>query len=60
VDYGAGLVLERPRVYAEQTAPIVEFYRGRSNFRAIDGTKAPEEVQSAICDAVTAVGGGMA
>jgi adenylate kinase len=59
VDDGAGIVLERLRVYAEQTAPIVELYRGRSNFRAIDGTKAPEEVQSAIRDAVTAVAGGM-
>ena len=60
VDDSAGIVLERLRVYAEQTAPIVEFYRSRPNFRAIDGTKSPEEVQSAICAAVTAVAGGAA
>jgi adenylate kinase len=60
VDDGAGVVLERLRVYTEQTAPIVEFYRGRPNFRAIDGTRTPEEVQDAICAAVTTVSGGAA
>ena len=60
MDDKAGIVLERLRVYAEQTAPIVEFYRGRPNFRAIDGTRSPEDVQQAICDAVTAVAGGAA
>jgi len=60
IDDGAGIVLERLRVYAEQTAPIVEFYRGRPNFRAIDGTKSPEDVQAAICAAVSAVAGGIA
>jgi adenylate kinase len=60
IDDGAGIVLERLRIYTEQTAPIVQFYRGRPNFRAIDGTKAPEDVQAAICEAVTAVAGGMA
>jgi adenylate kinase len=57
VDDSAGIVLERLRVYADQTAPIVQFYRGRPTFRAIDGTQSPEEVQAAICTAVTAVGG---
>jgi adenylate kinase len=60
VDDGAGVVLERLRVYTEQTAPIVEFYRGRPNFRAIDGTRSPEEVQDAICAAVATVSGGAA
>jgi len=60
VDDSAGVVLERLRVYTEQTAPIVEFYRGRPNFRAIDGTRTPEEVQDAICEAVTMVSGGAA
>jgi adenylate kinase len=60
LDDSAGIVLERLRVYTEQTAPIVEFYRGRPHFRAIDGTKSPEQVQAAICDAVTAVTGGVA
>ncbi|HEX6322248.1 MAG TPA: adenylate kinase [Vicinamibacterales bacterium] len=57
VDDSAGVVLERLRVYTEQTAPIVEFYRNRPNFRAIDGTRSPEEVQDAICAAVSAVAG---
>lgn len=60
VDDSAGIVSERLRVYMEQTAPIVEFYRDRSGFRAIDGTATPEQVQAAICAAVTAVAGGVA
>ncbi len=57
IDDGAGIVLERLRVYTEQTAPIVEFYRDRPNFRAIDGTASPEDVQDAICAAVAGVTG---
>jgi len=60
LDDSAGIVLERLRVYTEQTAPIVEFYRDRPHFLAIDGTTSPEQVQAAICDAVTAVTGGFA
>jgi adenylate kinase len=60
VDDSAGVVLERLRIYTDQTAPIVEFYRNRPTFRAIDGTRTPEEVQDAICEAVTAVSGGAA
>ena len=60
VDDSAGIVLERLRVYQDQTAPIVEFYRSRPTFRAIDGTRSPEDVQAAICDAVNAVTGGVA
>lgn len=60
LDDSAGIVLERLRVYTEQTAPIVEFYRARPHFRAIDGTRTPEQVQAAICEAVTAVTGGVA
>ena len=60
LDDSAGIVIERLRVYTEQTAPIVEFYRGRPNFRAIDGTKAPDDVQSAICAAVASVTGARA
>lgn len=60
LDDKAGIVLERLRVYADQTAPIVEFYRGRPNFRAIDGTRSPEEVQADICAAVRSVAGDLA
>ena len=59
IDDGAGIVSERLRIYMDQTAPIVQFYRGRRGFRAIDGTASPEEVQTAICDAVNAVAGGV-
>ncbi len=60
IDDSAGIVSERLRIYMEQTAPIVQFYRGRLGFRAIDGTTSPEDVQKAICDAVTAIAGGVA
>ncbi len=60
IDDSAGIVLERLRVYTEQTAPIVEFYRGRPNFRAIDGTATPEAVAEAICAAVAGVTGAQA
>ena len=60
LDDKAGIVLERLRIYTEQTAPIVEFYRGRPTFRAIDGTRTPEDVQQAICAAVSGVAGGLA
>jgi adenylate kinase len=60
IDDSAGIVSERLRIYMDQTAPIVQFYRGRAGFRAIDGTASPEQVQKAICDAVTAIAGGVA
>ena len=60
IDDSAGIVSERLRIYMEQTAPIVQFYRNRRGFRAIDGTATPQEVQQAICAAVTAVAGGVA
>ncbi|MDQ3171027.1 MAG: adenylate kinase [Acidobacteriota bacterium] len=60
IDDSAGIVSERLRIYMEQTAPIVQFYRGRRGFQAIDGTTSPEDVQKAICDAVTAIAGGVA
>jgi len=57
VDDSAGVVRERLRVYHEQTAPIVEFYRGRPTFAAIDGTGTPDDVHAAICTAVAAAAG---
>jgi adenylate kinase len=38
----------RLAVYREQTAPLVEFYRGKSLLKSIDGTQSVEEVTAAI------------
>jgi len=47
-----GVVRARLRVYHEQTAPIVDFYRGRPTFRRIDGNQPPDVVTAAMDDAV--------
>lgn len=38
------VVLERLKVYHKDTRPVLEFYRGRSTFRVIDGAQDPEVV----------------
>ena len=51
------VVRERLRVYHEQTAPLVDFYSGRANFRSLDGSQLPDVVASAVSEAVdSAVG----
>ncbi len=51
------VVRERLRVYHEHTAPLVEFYGGRAEFRSLDGSQAPDLVASAVGEAVdSAVG----
>ena len=47
-DDEGGVVRERLRVYHRQTAPIVDFYAGRSTFRRIDGNQPPDVVTAAM------------
>ena len=54
-DDDARVVQERLRVYAEQTQPIVEFYRRRPTFRSVDGDQPQESVAADISSAVAAV-----
>jgi adenylate kinase len=54
------VVRERLRVYARQTRPIVEFYRGRSTFRTVNGDQPPDIVAAKIAEAVAAAEGGRA
>jgi adenylate kinase len=49
------VVQERLRVYAEQTQPIVEFYRRRPTFRSVDGDQPQDAVAADISSAVAAV-----
>jgi adenylate kinase len=36
------VIRERLKVYARDTRPLVDFYRARPTFRAVDGARAPE------------------
>jgi adenylate kinase len=53
-DDNEAVVLERLKVYHRNTAPLVEYYRDRQTFRAVDGAQAPELVAAALADAVEA------
>jgi len=46
------VVLERLRVYQEQTQPLVAFYQDRVTFRSVDGNQSPDAVQTAILAAI--------
>ncbi|MBI3047011.1 MAG: adenylate kinase [Acidobacteria bacterium] len=52
------VVRERLRVYAEQTKPVVDYYRGRPTFRTVNGAQPPdrvaEELEATIADAARA------
>ena len=49
------VVLERLRVYHESTKPVVDYYRTRPTFRAVNGAQAPDlvarELEATISDA---------
>ena len=46
---------ERLRVYHEQTEPLIAHYEERGVLARIDGTRAPDEVNAAIREALEAV-----
>ncbi len=46
------VVAERLRVYREQTAPLLAFYRGREGFVEVDADASPDEVFQRLLDAV--------
>ena len=49
------IVLERLRVYADQTRPLVDYYRTRPTFRTVNGAQPPDrvaqELEATIVDA---------
>jgi adenylate kinase len=53
------VVLERLRVYATQSQPIVEFYRRRATFRSVDGDQPRDAVLADINAAVASVVGAL-
>jgi adenylate kinase len=56
-DDSEAVVRERLKVYHRDTEPLVEFYRGRPTFRAVDGAQAPDAVAADLAAAIEAVGG---
>jgi adenylate kinase len=57
------VVLERLRVYDRQTYPLVEYYRGRSTFRVVNGDQSPERVSrelNTVIDDAAVVGASVA
>jgi adenylate kinase len=54
-DDTADVVRERLRVYERDTQPLVEFYRPRPTFRAVDGDQPPDGVARDIAAAIAAV-----
>ena len=57
-DDNDAVVLERLRIYNTSTRPIVDFYRTRSTFRAINGAQPPDTVAAALAAAIEAAGNG--
>jgi adenylate kinase len=51
-DDNEAVVRDRLKVYRVNTAPLVEYYRGRPTFRAVDGAQAPDAVAAALVEAV--------
>jgi adenylate kinase len=53
-------VRNRLRVYQEQTAPLVDYYRGRGGLREVNGEGSIEQIQARIREIVGAAAGGAA
>jgi adenylate kinase len=43
-------IRERMKVYRNQTAPLIEYYKTGNNFLTVDGSKTPAEVTKSILD----------
>lgn len=52
------VVRERLKVYSKQTAPVLEFYRSRADFRSVNGSQTPDGVAAAVRTAIDEVSGG--
>jgi adenylate kinase len=46
------VIRERLRVYARDTRPLLDYYRGRPTFRSVDGAQAPERVAADLSAAI--------
>jgi len=53
-DDSSAVVLERLKVYHQQSEPLVEYYRVRPTFRSIDGAQPPDRVAEDLAAAIEA------
>ena len=53
-------VRNRLKVYEEQTAPLVDYYRGRGGLKEVNGEGSVDEIQGRIREIVGAAAGGAA
>jgi adenylate kinase len=57
-DDNQAIVIERLKVYHQQSEPLVEYYRVRPTFRSIDGAQTPDRVAADLAAAIAAAGNG--
>jgi len=57
-DDNEAVVLERLKVYRRDTQPLVDYYRSRPTFRAVNGAQTMEEVFADLADAVDSAASG--
>jgi adenylate kinase len=46
------VIRDRLKVFRNQTAPLVDFYRGRPTFSEINGLQAPDQVTADLTRAI--------
>jgi len=51
-DDNVDVVVERLRVYHQNTGPLVDYYRKRPTFRAVNGAQSADEVAASLVAAV--------
>jgi adenylate kinase len=51
-DDNEAVVLERLKVYRRDTQPLVDYYRGRPTFRAVNGAQTPDRVAADLAEAI--------
>ncbi len=54
-DDNEATISARMKVYEEETAPVLDYYRGQEIVETIDATRPPEAVFQAVCRTVEAV-----
>jgi adenylate kinase len=57
-DDNEGVVRERLKVYRQSTQPLVDYYRTRPTFRAVDGAQSPDRVAADLAAAIESAGVG--
>jgi adenylate kinase len=58
-DDNLDVVRERLRIYRQQSAPVVEYYKGRPTFRSINGAQNPDRVAGDLVAAIEGASDGL-